>query len=280
MLEGIKAFISIAKLGTISEAAVQMRLTQSAVSKRIQSLENELGYAILEKDGRKVRLTHAGQQLLEKSKTLLNEIEMLKDLGKEKLQREYSIGIADSIASSWGPSIIRKSLNHFTQLKLNIHVHRSTFILEQIKLGKYDLGIVTGNSTSNDLVWNPILKEELVLVGGAPDKKANQPQPIVTIETASSTWKEIGTNIMTHPQLRFHSFLHVESFNAAAQMGREGFGLSLIPIGVAKAIGLKANQFSFLSPKIERQVYLISRKSISNHEIIQKFIKSLPNKLT
>ncbi len=276
MIEGIKALIAIEKLGTISEAAVQLRLTQSAVSKRIQSLENELGYSILEKDGRKVRLTSSGLQLLSKAKQLLYEIENLKDLAKDKKEREFTIGIADSIASSWGPSVIRKSLNQIPRLKLDIHVHRSTLIIEQLKLGRYDLGIVTGTALDKDLTWTPFLKEEMVLIG---EHERGSNQPIITIEIASSTWKEIGPSISKHNQLKNHPFLYVESFTAAAQMAREGFGLSLIPIGVARSMGIRSNQYNFLSPKIERQVYLTSRKSIFQIELIQKLIQTLPNQV-
>lgn len=43
MLDGIEALIALERTGTVSEAAVQLRLTQSAVSKRIKALESELG---------------------------------------------------------------------------------------------------------------------------------------------------------------------------------------------------------------------------------------------
>lgn len=51
MLDGLKALVILEKLGTVSEAAVHLRLTQSAVSKRLQALEIELGYPLLEKTG-------------------------------------------------------------------------------------------------------------------------------------------------------------------------------------------------------------------------------------
>ena len=56
MVEGIEALLALERTGTISEAAAQLRLTQSAVSKRLQSLENELKIKIIEPDGRRVRL--------------------------------------------------------------------------------------------------------------------------------------------------------------------------------------------------------------------------------
>ena len=57
MIEGLEALLALERTGTISEAAAQLRLTQSAVSKRIQSLSDSMKFAVIEPDGRRVRLT-------------------------------------------------------------------------------------------------------------------------------------------------------------------------------------------------------------------------------
>ena len=56
MVEGIEALLALERTGTISEAAAQLRLTQSAVSKRIQTLENELEFRVIEPVGRRPQL--------------------------------------------------------------------------------------------------------------------------------------------------------------------------------------------------------------------------------
>jgi DNA-binding transcriptional LysR family regulator len=277
MLEGIQALVAIEKLGTVSQAATQLRLTQSAVSKRIQALESEIGYKLLQKDGRHVRLTPAALLFLSKAKSILVEVENLKNLGKENAPREFSIGIADSIASSWGPAVLRKSLQKVENLKLEIHVHRSTLIIENLKLGRYSLGIVTGLPTGKDLIWTPFMKEELVLAGQGPQGTStkNLTTPIITIEPESATWREIGPLVHKNLQINGRRIIPVESFFAAAQMAKEGFGQCLIPLGVAHAVGLKPTQFNSLSPKIERQIHLIARKSVYQSTTVQEFIQFL-----
>ena len=61
LLPEIDALMALQRFGTVSEAAVQLRLTQSAVSKRLRSLEDELGYRIVEPAGRKLRLTDSAE---------------------------------------------------------------------------------------------------------------------------------------------------------------------------------------------------------------------------
>jgi len=48
MLEGIDALIALERFGTVSEAAVRLRLTQSAISKRIQALQRTVGFRLVE----------------------------------------------------------------------------------------------------------------------------------------------------------------------------------------------------------------------------------------
>ena len=105
MVEGIEALLALERTGTISEAAAQLRLTQSAVSKRIQALENELNYKLIEPDGRRVKLTHRGLLFLNKARLLVSELKNLKDLDEdtENENKKFSIALSDSVAASWGP---------------------------------------------------------------------------------------------------------------------------------------------------------------------------------
>lgn len=274
MLDGLKALIALEKLGTISEAAVELRLTQSAISKRLQALEYEIGCPLIEKDGRRVRLTQAGFAVLSRAKPLISEFENLRFSGNSGGIREFSIGVADSIAASWGPSILRQAMQANPGLKLVIHVHRSTLINENIKLGKYDLGLVTGCETAGGSIAIPLAKEEMVLIRGQRGKSSSG--PILTIEMASATWREIGPIVTKHSRFSGLGFEFVESFTAASQMAREGFGTALVPYGVAKSLGFKAAEILQLSPKIKRSIQLMTRKTILNLQIVEKLSEQLP----
>lgn len=270
MLEGLRALIAVEKLGTVSEAAVELRLTQSAVSKRIRALEGEIGSPLVQRNGRKLRLTRAGLDLLLRAKPLMAEIESLKNLHPHEEIREFSIGIADSIASSWGPAAIRFALSKIPPLKLSLHVHRSTLITENIKLGRYDLGLVAYRANDQMIASIPITAEEMIVVG-----KMTSDKKVLTIEPASATWRELGPIVQNHPRFAGRTFAFVESFGAAAQMAREGFGQALVPMGIANALGFADSEVSPLSPKIKRQIHLVARKTLLDLSIIKKFGEAL-----
>lgn len=258
MLDELRALVALESTGTVSAAAIHLRLTQSAVSKRLRALEDQLRFKVVEADGRKLKITDLGNALLVKAKPLLLEFEALKDIQETPRSRTLRIGLSDSIASSWGPKLLKKAMVEVQTIQLEIHVHRSTSLLELLRAGRYDLGLVTGRPQERNLVWEPLGNELMVLVG----KPTPPPHLLLTIEKASATWKDIGEAVRKHPVLRHHVILHVESFSAALQMAREGFGQALVPAGLASAAGMNGHSVVAFSPKLKRQISLVGRKSL------------------
>ena len=271
MLNELKALIALESTGTLSAAAVRLRLTQSAVTKRIQALESELGYRVVEPDGRKLKFTSKGLLLVSKAKPLILEIEGLKDLVKFKEPRNLTLGMADSIASSWGPKLVKIALKRVPGLDLELHVHRSTMVLEQVRAGRYELGLIAGRPQGVDLSWSLLSQEAMVLAGKPSATRASQ--VILSIEMHSATWKEIGRETLAHKEIQGKKFIYLESFSAALQMAKEGFGRALVPVGLAKTFGFKSEDFFNLTPRIQRHIYLVHRKSTGNLQCVQDLVR-------
>lgn len=274
MVDGLEALLALERTGTISEAAAQLRLTQSAVSKRIQSLQNEVKFAVIEPDGRRVRLTPRALLLLQKARPLILELKSLRQMPIENEMTQFSIGISDSIAASWGPRLIRLSSKKEKNIQLDIHVHRSTLVEENIKLGRYQLGLCVSPHIDHQLVYETIAKEPMVLLQNRFETEQSA-QTLITIEPNSATWKSIDPQVSKHPQLKNFNLIYVESFAAIVQMVNEGFGHGLVPIGVAQTMGAAKKSIVQLSPLIEREIKFICRKNISLLPIIHSYIKAL-----
>lgn len=274
MIEGLEALLALERTGTISEAAAQLRLTQSAVSKRIQSLADWVKFPVIEPDGRRVRLTPKGQALLDKARPLISELKNLKHLQIESEMNQFSIGVSDSIAASWGPRLLRLAQKKVKNLELQIHVHRSTLVEENVKLGRYHLGLCVSPEHDGPFVSELISQESLVLLHNKFDPESTSKQ-LITIEPNSATWKVVGEKILKHTRLRNYNFVYVESFAAIVQMVQEGFGHGLVPIGVALTMGAPKKAIQLLIPGIKREIRLISRKNISLLPTIQSFAEAL-----
>lgn len=274
MIEGLEALMALERTGTISEAAAQLRLTQSAVSKRIQALQNEMKFAVIEPDGRRVSITARGQALIDQARPLISELKNLRHLQVANELTQFSIGISDSIAASWGPRLIRLAAKKEKGIQFNMHVHRSTLVEENVKLGRYHLGLCVSSVVDKNLVSEVISEEPMVLLANRFDP-AIPSKKLITIEINSATWKSVGDKVMKHPKLKDFEVTYVESFSAIVQMVQEGFGNGLVPIGVALTMGAPKKAIQLLIPNIRREIKLISRKSISLLPEIQSFQKSL-----
>src|SRR6187401_476942 len=95
MLDGLEALIGLQASGTVSEAAVRLRLTQSAVSKRIKALESALERPLVEPDGRRLKLTAAALAVLARARPLVAELNGLTSLGDEVERRELVVAVSD-----------------------------------------------------------------------------------------------------------------------------------------------------------------------------------------
>ena len=151
-----------------------MRLTQSAVSKRIQALERELRMKLIEPDGRKVKLTSSAYKFLNKARPLIIELKNLSFHDDSVNMSSFALGLSDSIAGSFGPLIVSKTQKKLKNIKLDLHVHRSLMLIENIILGKYQMGICTEFEMRKDLVSLHLFDEPLVLVSNELNVKFNK----------------------------------------------------------------------------------------------------------
>jgi LysR family transcriptional regulator, nitrogen assimilation regulatory protein len=78
-LRQLRTFIAVADHGTVSKAALRLRIAQPALSRQISALEQDLGLALFDRVGRRLVLTGEGEQLLEDCRNLLDQVDCLKE---------------------------------------------------------------------------------------------------------------------------------------------------------------------------------------------------------
>ena len=262
MLNGIDALIALEQFGTISEAATRLRLTQSAVSKRIHELQRAVGCALIERDGRRVRLTVAGIDLLERARPLVADLRGLAS-PVQGATASFSIALADSIAASWGPAVIQRALRGLDAVSVQLHAHRSVLLIESVRLGRYHIGMSTDLPAARDLIHYPLIDEPMVLIQGALAAKSRVRVPLISIEPSSATWRAIEPAIRKHhPQLLERPLIPVETFSATVQMVKAGFGDGLVPLGLALEMHLDRRGYRPLEG-LTRHISLVTRKTVN-----------------
>jgi DNA-binding transcriptional LysR family regulator len=277
MLDGIDALVALETFGTVSEAATRLRLTQSAVTKRIQSLQAQVGFRLVEPEGRRLRLTPHAVAFLDRARPLVAELRGLVKPAAVDAPASFSLALADSIASSWGPSVLRSALGRLGGIRIDVHAHRSVLVIESVRLGRYDAGLCTESSSARDLVQHPVIDEPLVLVLSGLEPKWDRSLSLITIEQTSATWRAVRPLLEAHhPALLARELVYVESFGAVLQMVKAGFGNGVLPLGLAMDMKIPRRSMRPL-PRVVRRIALFTRKSLHQESSFGVFRDELAN---
>lgn len=183
---------------SVSEAADALYTSQPGVSKQIRLLEEELGFEIFTRHGKRlVTLTEPGKQVLEIAERMLREADNLRQVGREFVDEDsgkLTIATTHTQARYALPPIVGEFLRRFPKVQLNIHQGNPRQVAAQILAGEADIGIATeALADFPDLVtlpcrqWNrsivarpghPILRESPLTL------EAIARFPVITYDTA------------------------------------------------------------------------------------------------
>ena len=171
-LRQFRYFIQAARRQNFRKASEDLRVAQSALTRQIQVLERELGFLLFDRVKRGVRLTAAGQRLLERSQHILGEVDRL----KETLQIEAHV--PSGPASLAAPPLIGRLLfNRLARTFLKSHPKVTLSLLEgwtsnamgQLRRGELSLAIMSDPPPDPLLEYVRLFTESIYLVGRPGD---------------------------------------------------------------------------------------------------------------
>ena len=179
-LAAFDAFVKVMETGSISLAADQLFITQPAVTKRIHSLEDYFGVKLFESAGRGIQPTHAAHSLLPKVKMWLNELgEIHHTLSHEQaqVQGRLKIGTSHHIGLHHLAEPLKRFVQQFPQVTLDVHFVDSEQAHEQVLAGELELAFLTLPPRGDDrLNYLTIWHDPLVFVAAPFHALAQQQQ--------------------------------------------------------------------------------------------------------
>ncbi|PJI10058.1 MULTISPECIES: LysR family transcriptional regulator [Clostridium] len=166
-LRHFKIFVAVCDEMNMTKASKTLFISQSAVSQAISELENHYGVHLFERLSRKLYLTNAGKELLNYARYMI-KLNVELENGMKTLHQNGFIRIGASVTV--GAYVLPKLVSHFQKLnpKTDIKVHEeNTKEIEKMLLcDKIDIGLVEGDTTSQDIIKKPFMNDELILICG------------------------------------------------------------------------------------------------------------------
>ena len=175
-MTALRSFAAVAETGGVTKASGFLHLTQSAVSMQIKRLEEALGVALLDRSGRGVTLTAAGEQLLAYARRMvaLND-EVYAKLTEDGYEGEITLGVPHDIIYPAIPRVLRRMKAEFPRMHVNLLSSYTVRLKSLFERGQCDIILTTESDPPSG--GETLVELPLIWIG-APDGIAWRQRPL------------------------------------------------------------------------------------------------------
>ncbi len=258
----LEMFRAVAEEAAFTRAAERLHVSQSAISRQLQLLEQELGTLLLHRTGRGVTLTPDGEVLLTTANRVSSEMQdavaQISD-GRNLQRGRLSLGGGMTVALYILPKLLKKFHALYKNVDLRITTGETESLLRLLRTREIDLALLTLPIVGEDLEVVSVLKEEMVLVTAgnhaltrerAVDPKKLGRYPFVLFESGSNTRKVLD-DFFREEQIPVKVVMQTENVEIIKVMVAHGLGITILPYS-AIAHDLRTGRFAWTRARARR----------------------------
>jgi DNA-binding transcriptional LysR family regulator len=240
------AFAALARLGSFTQAAQELFLTQSAVSHAIKALEEQAGCRLFERAGRRVTLTQAGEQLLRHVDRILAEMKTART-GLEELSRwghgRLRLGASTTACQYILPTVLREFKQSFPKCMISIDPGDHARQVELLLHNRIDLALMLEPENRKDLVFVPLFNDEMRYLvapshpwarAGRVQRETLEQETLILYNQTSYTFRLVK-EYFQNEGLPLANFLELGSMDAIKELVKIGLGVGVLAPWVARA---------------------------------------------
>lgn len=161
-------FFHVARLGSLTTAEAVLDVAQSAISRQIQQLEAEVGEQLLQRTGRGVTLTEAGELLFRQAEAILQEMastmEMIDQIKRRPAGGQITIASPPTFSALYMPEVVKRFVDAFPDVRMVAYEGSTGQVYDLLASGQVDLAIVLHAATSQKLALQKLSTEPLLLI--------------------------------------------------------------------------------------------------------------------
>src|SRR6266702_5232951 len=262
-LKQLEAFVQVAELGSFTRAAITLDTNQPALSRLVRHLEVELRHTLLERNGRGVTLTPAGQRMLAHAKGILQQVQRAsQDL--DELHGapggHFAIGITPSFARVATHELVRGFRTSFPGATIAVAQGLSTYVIEWLMMGRVDVAVLYDTFDTPLIDKRTVFTEELFLIGaddgankGADGATHGEPAraPLATIPLREITRyplvipgrmhaiRRMVESAAAEQGVRLRIELEVDAVTSILDLVSEGIGYAVLSLNATASDALK-----------------------------------------
>lgn len=279
-ISALQAFIAVARYESFSKASDALFITQPAVSKRVASLEEELGAQLFNRIARQISLTEAGKQLLPKAQDLVHQAEDMQRYAsnlQDEISGNLSLAIAHHIGLHRMPPILKEYNRRHPKVSLDIRFEDSDQAFTAVEQGDIEFAVITLPKTLPDkLTKQTIWVDDLDVVVSKEHELARMKKvdfqrlaefPCVLPSQDTETHK-IMRREFEERGLELDVQMQTNNLETLKMLATAGLGWSLLPTTMHD----KNLRVLDLNVRLSRDLGLVihSRRSLSNAALALK----------
>ncbi|WP_099223491.1 LysR family transcriptional regulator [Listeria costaricensis] len=281
-IQQLRYFIAAAETEHLTKAAAELSLSQSALSRSIIALEEEIGVALFDRVNRRIELNRFGKLFLEQARKTVTEL----DLTEQTLQNladpesgEIKLAFLHTFGLSFIPAMLKAFQNEHPKNKLHLNECGNAELFDLIRTGAADVGISALQIEDSSLVFHPLRREKMVLIISSENPLASQTElslPMIQAETFIHFDKQTFSRNLVE-QLLANQHIHVQSsyegLEIASVIGlvEANMGVSIVPESTCEHLN-HVKVFPLADKMAERVIYLVHKAGSSRTGAVERFI--------
>ncbi|GBQ80380.1 LysR family transcriptional regulator [Acetobacter malorum DSM 14337] len=261
--ELLRSFVAIVEAGSMAQATETIFLTQSALSLQMKRLEDVLQQKLFRRDGRKLVLTPAGEELVAYARQLLalNDRIMHK-LGHVAEPEPITIGMVQDFADTILPDVLARFRLEHPRCRLTVRVGGSTELLEMFDRSRLDIVLCLGQHGDRpNSSWRIVGQDRMVWIGD-PGVLDQSEIPLVLLEPPCR-FREAALRTLAKARRDYRIVLETPHLPAMRAGVRSGLGASCRTRRFATSEGLSILPMGILPEVPEIETILVQRNGLS-----------------
>jgi len=248
-LRQLRYFVAIAEEGSFSRAANRLHVAQPALSQHVRNMELELGVELLVRSPQGVRATEDGETLLRHARLILGQLQAAREAiqgSHNEPSGDVRFGMPGTIAERLCLPLILSARERYPKVKLRVAEAMSGFVLDWLRDGKIDLGVLYRSVDDRGLIAQKILAEELCLIGppGADLAGAPPPGPVpfeviaelpLILPSAAHGLRDLVDERAAADGVAIATVVDVDAYAQIKLLVEGGLGYAILPVAAVRA---------------------------------------------
>ena len=288
-LRDLRYLVALADERHFGRAAERCFVSQPTLSAQIRKLEDYLGVTLVERQPKRVTLTDAGEKVVERARRLLLEADAIVEVAKtdrDPLAGPLRLALIPTVGPYLLPEIARPLKRALPRLKLMLYEYQTGPLLEKLRDGELDLGILALPVATDGLATAELYEEPFTLAVPADHPLAARERvKVADLEGETLLLLEDGHCLRDHALevcsrigLGEEGDYRATSLETLRQMVAAGHGVTLLPqlaaeapVGTARGLKVKP----FVRPAPVRTIGAVWRKSTTRGKAIEAVVATV-----